>query len=142
MMKTLAKRRAKFRHTNRGCCGRLGRRGSGNGPVNARRIVTARFDDCNRLERFRGNEEQCWSPRRNEWRETGRQDQSKSIERPGCCVIVVEIPDLGPLAFNGRSVNVIEMRVNDPGMIVIRPAGVNMLKRRDKERQQQCKACL
>jgi hypothetical protein len=124
-------------HTSSRCWERLGRRGSGNGPVDGRWAVPAFFDQCDRLKSFRGNKIESGPLWQDEWRQAGSQDQRKGIEQPRRRVIVVRVINFLAVTLGPRRRNTIEMRiemrVNEPGMIVIRSRslpGVNVLERR------------
>lgn len=87
------------------------------------------LDDRNRLKGHRRNEAKNQSARWNEWRNAGRQHQRESIERPGRCVIAIEVLKFQSVAVPRYCWNTIEMRVDQPGMIVIASLspGVNVL---------------
>ena len=99
------------------------------------------FDDLNRMKNFRRNEKKNQPTRWSKYRKTGTQHQREGVQRPGCRVIVVGIYDSKPAGLGLRTGNAVKMSVNDPGMVVIRPAGMHMLKRRQDESQHEGEAC-
>ncbi len=119
-------------HFQRGL-GRLRRRSSGTGTIDAGRRVRALFDEFDGLSCFRRSEKNDCASRWEEWRQPSGQDQLEHIERPRQLVIVVCV-EMPFTPYVVRLLNGIKMRVNDP------VSGVNMLERRYDESQSKRKA--
>jgi hypothetical protein len=107
------------------------------------------FDRVDGLKSFARYVKNAWRARGNKRREPVRQDKRKRIDRSSrCVVIVVGVHQSRSVPFSTGTAHfkqVIEVRVNQPGMIVILSRAVprmDMLKGRQKESQQQRKARL
>jgi hypothetical protein len=81
--------------------------------------MPALFHHGQGLRMFRGLQRNLRSPLKRERWKARRNYERERIERGDMSVIIVAVIDRGALFVNMRQANTIEMRVDDPGMIVI-----------------------
>ncbi len=101
------------------------------------------FDDIHPCNRHRANEKRVGSVFRSDQCQCRCWNERKGINRPyGIVIVVIGILKACPVGMLFvRRGDAVEMRVHRRRMIVVRP-GMNVLKRRDKECQHQCKTSL
>ncbi|HEY7391441.1 MAG TPA: hypothetical protein VH640_23200 [Bryobacteraceae bacterium] len=101
--------------------------------------MTPFLDDCDRLQMQRGRKEECRSTGWNKWRYANRHYEREGIDRPDRSMVIVMVVELAPCVLRRRYRNAIEMRVDQPGVIVIARAvfPMNVLERRQNEGRQQ-----
>ena len=120
----------------------LGRRGSGDAAIDVRRVVPALFDYIHPCNKHRSNKKSTRSAGRNKQDQLSGGNQRERIHRPdGTVIVVIGISKLWTVVLFLRVRDTVEMRMHRRRMIAIGP-GMNVLKRRHKECQQQRKAVL